>query len=214
MNRAVVGQASRLPSRRLVPGFVAGETPAKTAGTAAPLLPRARSWSQCAHTNGVGAFHEPSNQTWSRVRPSLVGRKPRAPAFSNTHLMGCPRTARNPAGLKFFLANPADRSNKEVLFETDGRWSSVIAVQCWEPRGNRGRLRHCNGLQTPTATGHEPGRRERGWRPQVRIPVWLCSSWPLVGAVNFSVTEKDEAISRTVFGKESLNAFILHPGGV
>src|SRR5204863_3344010 len=84
----------------------------------------------------------------------------------------------------------------------------------WEPRGNRGRLRHCNGLQTPTATGHEPGRRERGWRPQVRIPVWLCSSWPLVGAVNFSVTEKDEAISRTVFGKESLNAFILHPGGV
>ena len=163
---------------------------------------------------GVGAFHEPSNQTWSRVRPSLVGRKPRAPAFSNTHLMGCPRTARNPAGLKFFLANPAGRSNKEVLFETDGRWSSVIAVQCWEPRGNRGRLRHCNGLQTPTATGHEPGRRERGWRPQVRIPVWLCSSWPLVGAVNFSVTEKDEAISRTVFGKESLNAFILHPGGV
>ncbi len=50
MNRAVVGQASRLPLGRLAPGFVAGETPAKTAGTAAPLLPRARSWSQCAHT--------------------------------------------------------------------------------------------------------------------------------------------------------------------
>jgi len=37
MNRAVVGQASRLPPGRLAPGFVAGETPAKTAGTAAPL---------------------------------------------------------------------------------------------------------------------------------------------------------------------------------
>jgi len=37
MNRAVVGQASRLPLGRLAPGFVAGETPAKTAGTAAPL---------------------------------------------------------------------------------------------------------------------------------------------------------------------------------
>ena len=39
MNRAVVGQASRLPQGRLAPGFVAGETPGKTAGTAAPLLP-------------------------------------------------------------------------------------------------------------------------------------------------------------------------------
>ena len=28
MNRAVVGQASRLPLGRLAPGFVAGETPA------------------------------------------------------------------------------------------------------------------------------------------------------------------------------------------
>src|SRR5436189_1398047 len=41
----VVGQASRLPPGRLAPGFVAGETPAKTAGTAAPLLPRPCSWS-------------------------------------------------------------------------------------------------------------------------------------------------------------------------
>ena len=39
MNRVVVGQASRLPPGRLAPGFVAGETPAKAAGTAAPLLP-------------------------------------------------------------------------------------------------------------------------------------------------------------------------------
>ena len=31
-----------------------------------------------------------------------------------------------------------------------------------EPRENRGRLRHCNGIQTPTATGPRLGRRERG----------------------------------------------------
>src|SRR6266487_1782809 len=48
MNRVVVGQASRLPPGASRPGFVAGETPAKTAGTAAPLLPRPCSWSQCA----------------------------------------------------------------------------------------------------------------------------------------------------------------------
>ena len=48
MNHAVVGQASRLPPGRLAPGFVAGETPAKTAGTAARLLPRPCSWCQCA----------------------------------------------------------------------------------------------------------------------------------------------------------------------
>ena len=47
MNRKVVGQASRLPLGRLAPVFFAGETPAKTAGTAAPLLPRPCSWSQC-----------------------------------------------------------------------------------------------------------------------------------------------------------------------
>src|SRR5439155_24797451 len=54
MNRMVVGQASRLPLGRLAPAFFAGETPAKTAGTAAPLLPRARSCSQCAHTMAWG----------------------------------------------------------------------------------------------------------------------------------------------------------------
>src|SRR5206468_8321008 len=49
MNRAVVGQASRLPSGRLAPGFVAGETPAQTAGTAAPLPTARRSGSPSAH---------------------------------------------------------------------------------------------------------------------------------------------------------------------
>ena len=54
MNRAVVGQASRLPLGRLAAGFVAGETPATTAGTAAPLVPRPCSWSQCAQIMAWG----------------------------------------------------------------------------------------------------------------------------------------------------------------
>ena len=68
----------------------------------------------------------------------------------------------------------------------------------WEPRENRGRLRHCYGLQTPTATGSAlagPGRRERGRRPEVRISVWLRSSWSRRCGTNFSVQEKDEASS-------------------
>ena len=54
MNRAVVGQASRLPPGRLAPGFGAGETPAKTAGTAAPLVAHPGSWSQCAQIMAWG----------------------------------------------------------------------------------------------------------------------------------------------------------------
>ena len=41
---------------------------------------------------------------------------------------------------------------------------SETQLNVWEPREGRGRLRHCNGLQTPTR--HWPrkrlGRRERG----------------------------------------------------
>jgi len=44
---AVVGQASRLPLGRLAPASFAGETPAKTAGTAAPLVTGPCAWSQC-----------------------------------------------------------------------------------------------------------------------------------------------------------------------
>jgi len=48
-----------------------------------------------------------------------------------------------------------------------------------EPREIRGRLRHCNGLRAPKATG-----RLGGWeggskaKPEVRIPVGRSSSWP------------------------------------
>ncbi len=47
MNRSAVGRASRLPLGRLAPQSLAGETPAQTAGTAAPLQNRRSSWSQC-----------------------------------------------------------------------------------------------------------------------------------------------------------------------
>jgi len=51
-------------------------------------------------------------------------------------------------------------------------------------------------------------------KPEVRISIWLCSSW-LIGTAsaggepNFSVKEKDEArLPETVFQEDSLNAFI------
>ncbi len=47
MNRQVVGQAARLPLGRLALEAIAGETPAQTAGTAAPLQPGRGSESQC-----------------------------------------------------------------------------------------------------------------------------------------------------------------------
>ena len=92
------------------------------------------------------------------------------------------------------------------------RWASLSID--WqpgvrEPRENRGRLRHCNGLQTPTATASlitdGAGRRERGFRPEVRISVWLCSSGlrvpeSPVRVANFSVKEKDEASPSREFG--------------
>jgi hypothetical protein len=47
-----------------------------------------------------------------------------------------------------------------------------------EPRENRGRLRHCNGLQTPIATVRTGGREGGSEvKPEVRIPAELCSSW-------------------------------------
>ncbi|TMQ01919.1 MAG: hypothetical protein E6L09_01270 [Verrucomicrobia bacterium] len=60
MNRAVVGQASRLPPGRLAPGFFAGETPAKTAGTAAPLLTVSGSW-----------YHEPETVSSGAAVPAV-----------------------------------------------------------------------------------------------------------------------------------------------
>src|SRR5437762_3779554 len=58
----LVGQASRLPLGRLAPAFVAGETPAQTAGRAAPLPIGPSSWSQCAAQTSWGlSFHEPEN---------------------------------------------------------------------------------------------------------------------------------------------------------
>ena len=87
----------------------------------------------------------------------------------------------------------------ECSLKTDGHVRPLSPQpDAWEPRENRGRLRHCYGLQTPTATGSalaEPGRRERGRRPEVRIPVRLCSSRSRWCGTNFSVQEKDEASS-------------------
>src|SRR5438067_2882728 len=77
-----------------------------------------------------------------------------------------------------------------------------------EPRANRGRLRHCNGLQTPTATGPASGTGKAGVRFQARsqdtglavlVVVAMQSGRRFKSerqgciAPNFSVKEKDEA---------------------
>ncbi len=69
----------------------------------------------------------------------------------------------------------------------------------------------------------KPGRRERGFEPEVRISVWLCSSrstkqvgpvaWPRF-AGHFSVKEKDEASLSRGCAEDSLNTFILRFAGV
>jgi hypothetical protein len=53
--------------------------------------------------------------------------------------------------------------------------------QRWEPRAIRGRLRHCNGLQSSKATGSlaEPGRRKKGSKPGSQdIRLVISSSGP------------------------------------
>src|SRR6266404_9406524 len=76
-----------------------------------------------------------------------------------------------------------------------------------EPRENRGRLRHCNGLRTPTATGltgREGGSKasssKSGYQlgcarhgpPRTRI----SGMFLLRKEADFSVKEKDEASPR------------------
>ena len=51
----------------------------------------------------------------------------------------------------------------EAFFETDGLLFHLVSQpSVREPRENRGRLRHCNGLQTPIATGSAKRSREGG----------------------------------------------------
>ena len=92
-----------------------------------------------------------------------------------------------------------------TLFEI-GWWSASMRVfrpasisrsNVWEPRENRGRLRHCDGIRTPSPTGRMAGKGEPGLKPEVRIPVGSRSSG-LEGTllsmpIRFSVKEKDEA---------------------
>src|SRR5436190_13566823 len=88
MNRAVVGQASRLPPRRLAPGFVAGETPATTAGTAAPLLPRPCSWSQCAQSMAWGLSTHEIRLRCSKPSPERPGESSESKAQEKLQVKG------------------------------------------------------------------------------------------------------------------------------
>ena len=56
-----------------------------------------------------------------------------------------------------------------MFFEiADKSVRAITQANVREPRENRGRLRHCNGLQTPTATDRSPLGREGGSEVQAR----------------------------------------------
>ena len=112
-----------------------------------------------------------------------------------------------------------------LLFETDGLDVHLqTQPNVREPREIRGRLRHCNGLQTPTATG--PPDREGG--SEVQAPSQDTGLFVLVLVArlgvralacpnrqpNFSVKEKDEASLWRGAAEDSSNAFILRFAGV
>ena len=62
----------------------------------------------------------------------------------------------------------------------------------WEPRENRGRLRHCDGLQTSMATARERGKAEVRFETRSQDTGWLVLVWSAQAGC-FSVKEKDEA---------------------
>ena len=111
------------------------------------------------------------------------------------------------------------------FFEND--WMQVhpakIQPNVGEPRENRGRLRHCNGIRVPSAfapseaanvtAGLSSGKAGMRLKPGVRIPVGLCSSRSLVRAANFSDKEKDEASPPICFwGNSWMPSFSVLPG--
>src|SRR5213082_3439699 len=73
-----------------------------------------------------------------------------------------------------------------------------------EPRENRGRLRHCNGIQTPRATEPEIGIGKAGARsnPKSGYRFSCARRGCLFLAANFSVKEKDETSSLKLFFSE------------
>jgi hypothetical protein len=82
-----------------------------------------------------------------------------------------------------------------------------------EPRVNRGRLRHCDGLQIPKATGLQTGKAGTRFEPEVRIPVWFARHGPALRD-QLLRQEKDEASPAVSARRDSLSAFILRFAGV
>ena len=63
------------------------------------------------------------------------------------------------ARTRLSLAFPPRAPKNNMLFESQGCVCiRSLQFNVREPRENRGRLRHCNGLQTPTATGRKIGK--------------------------------------------------------
>lgn len=132
---------------------------------------------------------------------------------------------------KISLAKPRAPRNKSPFFETGGHCPSSTQPSVREPREIRGRLRHCNGLQTPRATG-SPTNREGGSEVQApsqdiglvvlvmaavvgrasRLP--KSDRRPACHPAKLLRQEKDEASLSARAAEEPLNAFILRLPGL
>jgi hypothetical protein len=82
-----------------------------------------------------------------------------------------------------------------------------------EPRGNRGRLRHCNGLQTPNATVGKDGKAGARLEARSQDTGLVVLVAAIHEVANFSVKEKDETSPPTNLAA-LLNPFILQIDGV
>jgi hypothetical protein len=83
-----------------------------------------------------------------------------------------------------------------------------------EPRENRGRLRHCIGLQTPNATGFVSEIGKAGARSGPKSGYRFgCARHDPFG-INFSVKRRMRPACLVDARQDSLNAFILRFAGV
>ena len=131
--------------------------------------------------------------------------KARAPPFYCTNFSKC---ARHLSGRKILLGNnqSARHNNTRSLKAMDGlSIKSQSGVR--ELRENRRRLRHCNGLQTPTGHCENAGRRERGHTRSQDIGLVVLVAGGEFFSGQLLRKEKDEARLLVCF-RQRVNDFI------
>jgi hypothetical protein len=108
------------------------------------------------------------------------------PSPSPPHTCGGEGRGRGGSFSAIALAFGGRMSRSNAFFDSSWMLCHPSRSQCWEPRANRGRLRHCNGLRTPKTTGSSKNRegRSKVRNPRVRTSARLRSSGPFNGATS------------------------------